>query len=306
MVTKEVYVRDILYYLGKDVIETRGDIGTRVIDNITNVERVNGRSLDWIKPSNPQKQSMAENSLAKVLLVDSDVVFSQKMQEQDKFLIVVEKPKLALMSVLHQFFSTKPETGIDSSAYIHPEAIIGKDVHIGPHCYIGKCVIGDGNVIHGNVHIYDRTVIGNNNVIHAGAVICVDGLGCVRHADGKLEEFPQIGGVVIGDNCYIGANTHIASGSLSDTIIGNGCKINGMTFIGSNDILGENVWITGSVMLCGSVTVGRNTNIFSKSVIRDWVSIGERVTIGMGAVVTKNIPDGETWFGAPAHKIEKK
>ena len=128
----------------------------------------------------------------------------------------------------------------------------------------------------------------------------------MRQTDGTLEEFPQIGGVVIGDNCYIGGNTHIASGSLSDTIIENGCKINGMCFIGSNDILHKNVWITGSTMLAGSVEVGKNTTIFSRVVVRDWCKIGEGCTIGMGSVITKNVPDGETWFGSPAHKVEKK
>ena len=122
--------------------------------------------------------------------------------------------------------------------------------------------------------------------------------------DGKLEEFPQIGGVIIGNNCYIGGNTHIASGSLSDTIIGDGCKINGMCFIGSNDVLHENVWITGSTMLAGSVEVGDNTTIFSNVVVRDWCKIGKECTIGMGSVVTKTIPDNETWFGSPAHNVK--
>ena len=120
-----------------------------------------------------------------------------------------------------------------------------------------------------------------------------------------LIEFPQIGGVIIGDNCYIGGNTHIASGSLSDTVIKNGCKINGLCFVGSNDILHENVWITGSTMLAGSVVVGKNTTIFSRVIVRDWCKIGEKVVVGMGSVVTKNIPDGETWFGSPARKADK-
>lgn len=306
MVVKKVLIHDILDFLGKDVIETRGFIGERSIDNITNAERVNDSSLDWVNPAKVNKQTIVENSLAKVLIVDPSIRYSQILEEQEKLLIVVENPKMILMKIIGRFFSFRPQPGIHPTAYIHPEAIIGKDVYIGPHCYIGKCVIGSGNIIHSGVHIYDRTIIGNNNVIHSGAVICVDGLGCVRDEDGTLEEFPQIGGVIIGDNCYIGANTHIASGSLSDTIIENGCKINGMCFIGSNDILHENVWITGSTMLAGSVVVGKNTNIFSRVVVRDWCNIGEGCTIGMGSVVTKNIPNGETWFGAPAHEVQKK
>lgn len=109
-----------------------------------------------------------------------------------KLLLVVENPKLALMKIIKRFFSKFFEPGIDPSAFIHPNAKIGKNVYIGPNCYIGDCIIGDNNVIHDGVHIYDRTTIGNNNVIHSGAVICVDGLGCVRLPDGTLEEFPRL------------------------------------------------------------------------------------------------------------------
>ncbi len=306
MVIKDIKVKDIIDYLGQEVIDVNGEVGDKIIDNITNVERVNERSLDWVNPAKENIQEMAENSPAKVLLVGDKIVYSEKLKEQGKLLIVVDNPKLKMMHIIRQFFSEKFQSGIHPTAFVHPEAEIGENVYIGPNCYIGKCKIGNNNTIHGGVHIYNRTVIGNNNVIHAGAVICVDGLGCIRMPDGTLEEFPQIGGVVIGDNCYIGANTHIASGSLSDTIIGNGCKINGMCFIGSNDILHDNIWITGSTMLAGSVEVGANTNIFSNVVVRDWCKIGENVTIGMGSVVTKEIPSGETWYGSPAKKREQK
>jgi len=306
MITKQVPINEIVEFLNKDIIKLFGNTTNKTIDNITNVERVNEKSLDWVNSNKTNKQEIVEASKAKVFLVDESVEYSDLMKFQDKVLIVVKKPKLSLMSVIKQFFSEKQSANIDASAYIHPEAIIGNNVYIGPHCFIGKCIIGDNNIIHSNVCIYDRTTIGNNNEIHSGALLCVDGLGCVRQSDGSLEEFPQIGGVVIGDNCYIGGNTHIASGSLSDTIIENGCKINGMCFIGSNDVLHENVWITGSTMLAGSVEVGKNTTIFSRVVVRDWCKIGEGCTIGMGSVITKNIPDGETWFGSPAHIVEKK
>lgn len=306
MVIKQVLLDDIIEYLDKDIIKLYGNTTNKIVDNITNVDRINENSLDWVNSNKTNKQEIAETSKAKALLVDKTVEYSESMILKDKVLIVVKNPKLSLMSVIKHFYYEKPIAIIDPSAFVHPEAIIGQNVYVGPNCYIGKCVIGDNNIIHSNVCIYDRTTIGVNNVIHSGALICVDGLGCMRQENGQLEEFPQIGGVVIGNNCYIGGNTHIASGSLSDTIIENGCKINGMCFIGSNDILHENVWITGSTMLAGSVEVGRNSTIFSRVVVRDWCKIGVGVTIGMGSVVTKNVPDGETWVGNPARKLEKK
>ena len=78
--------------------------------------------------------------------------------------------------------------------------------------------------------------------------------------------------------------------------------MNGLCFIAHNCHLEKNVWITGDTMLCGSVHVKKNTTIFSNVVVRDQRTIGEGVTIGMGAVVTKDIPDGETWLGSPAKR----
>ncbi len=305
MDNKQIRVSDVICMLGRQVLRIYGNPDGKYVDNVADLEHVSISTLDWVNSEKHNKQEIAENSKANTIIVDQDIEYSETIKQDGKVLIVVENPRKSLMDVIYAFFAKKYKSGIDSSAIIHPNAKIGMNNYIGPNCYIGDCVIGDNNVIHSNVSVYDRTVIGNNNVIHSGAILCVDGLGCVRGADGKLQEFPQMGGVKIGDNCYIGGNTHIASGSLSDTIIENGCKINGMCFIGSNDHLYENVWITGSTMLAGSVKVGKNTTIFSRVVVRDWTSIGEGCTIGMGSVVTKQVPDGETWVGSPAKKFEK-
>lgn len=303
---QRVLVKDIIAFLGKDIIRVFGNVNDKIVDNVSDVNHVSETTLDWIAKDKKNKQIILSNSKAQTILIDPDVELKDEMIATGKCFIIVENPKKILIKVINQYFYSKLEAKIDPTAIIHPEAIIGRNNYIGPHCYVGKCVIGDNNIIHSNVCIYDRTTIGNNNTIHSGALICVDGLGCIREKDGSLTEFPQLGGVIIKNNCYIGGNVHIASGSLSNTIIGNGCKLNGMTFIGSNDILEDNVWITGSTMLCGSVHIGQNTNIFSHVVIRDWVNVGADTTIGMGAVVTKNVPDSETWIGCPAKKIEIK
>lgn len=303
---KKVLLKDIMVFLADSLLTIEGEYNNKYVDNVADVEHTNETTLDWINPSKNNKQSIAEDSVARVIVVDESIIYSKKLSEQKKTLLVVKNPKREMMRILKRFFVTEFAAGIDKTAYIHPEAQIGKNNYIGPNCYIGNCIIGDNNIIHSNTCIYDRTVIGNNNVIHSGALICVDGLGCIREGTGQLLEFPQMGGVKIGNDCYIGGNTHIASGSLSDTIIENGCKINGLSFIGSNDHLHENVWITGSTMLAGSVVVENNTTIYSRVVVREWTHIGKNVTIGMGSVVTKNIPDGETWVGTPAKKLEKK
>jgi UDP-3-O-[3-hydroxymyristoyl] glucosamine N-acyltransferase len=306
MKKKPISILQIIDFLRTDLIQIHGNFKDIFVDHLADVENTNETTLDWINPVKVNKQQMAELSKAQTILVDTSIEYSKTLQEKNKILLVVENPKKILIAIINNFFVEKPKDFIDKSTVIHPNAKIGKNVYIGAHCYIGDCVIGNNNVIHANVSIYDRTMIGNNNVIHSGAIICVDGLGCIRQEDGKLQEFPQLGGVIIGNNTYVGANTHIASGSLSNTIIEDGCKINGLCFIGSNNHLKENVWITGSTMLAGSVTVGKNSTIYSSVIVRDWCNIGENVSIGMGAVVTSNIPSGETWVGNPARKLINK
>ncbi len=303
---KEIKVQDIKAFLGEDLIGVFGDDTNVFVDNVADVEHVNETTLDWINPRRLNQQEIAENSPARVLLVTSKVSYSEAMEKLGKVLLVVKNPRLKLAKIIAEFFVEKPKALIHPSAIVDENAEIDPSVAIGAGCVIGKVKIGKGTVINPNVVLYDDVTIGNNCLIQAGTVIGTDGLGCSREADGTLVKFPHLGGVVIGNNVEIGANCQIAKGVLSDTLIDDGCKINGLCFIAHNCHLEKNVWITGDTMLCGSIHVKPNTTIYSNVIIREQSTIGERVTIGMGSVVTKNVPDGETWVGVPARKLEKQ
>lgn len=303
MLRHRIDLEVLINFLSDDIITVVGDQSNLYIDNLYDTKNTNETTLDWIIPSKLNRQEIAVKSKAKVILVDDSVSYTDELKNLRKVLIVVKNPKLCIVKVAKKYFTNNLRPEIHSSAIIDPKAIIGNNVYIGSNVVIGNCIIGNNTVIHSNVVLYDRTSIGNDTVIHAGAVICADGLGCIRNSDGTLKEFPQIGGVIIGNNVYIGANTQIASGSLSDTIIENGCKINALCFIGSNCHLKENVWITGSTMLAGSVVVEKNVTIFSRVIIREHRKIGEGATIGMGAAVLKDVPAKEIWVGNPAHKL---
>ena len=290
----------------EDLIKVFGDDTNVYVDNVADVEHVNETTLDWINPRRPNQQEIAESTPAKVMLASSSVEYSEAMKASGKVLLIVNKPRLILAKIVSEFFVEKPKALIHPSASIAEEAIIDNTATIDAGCVIGKVKIGEGTVIKPNVVLYDDVVIGDNCLIHAGTVIGTDGLGCSREADGTLVKFPHLGGVVIGNNVEIGANCQIAKGVLSDTLIDDGCKINGLCFIAHNCHLEKNVWITGDTMLCGSIHVKPNTTIYSNVIIREQSTIGEGVTIGMGSVVTKNVPDGETWVGVPARKLEKK
>lgn len=307
MIYKTVKVSDIVLFLGNELISVQGPMNEDLfIDSIPDINTVSETSLDWVNSSKENKQSMAEDSRAKVLVVDETIQYSPIMKAQNKVLLVVKKPRKTMAHIASHFFVTKPTPGIHPSAVIDENAVIDGTSHIGAGCVVGKVKIGAGTILMPNVVVYDNVVIGENCLIQAGAVIGTDGLGCIRDSEGILTKFPHLGGVVIGNDVEIGANCQVAKGVFSDTIIENGCKINGLCFIAHNCHLEENVWITGDTMLCGSVRVKKNSTIFSNVIIREQRVIGERVTIGMGSVVTKNVPDGETWVGNPARKLEKK
>lgn len=300
---KRINLEQIIDFLGNDIIATYGIINSVVIDNIPDVGQVNESSLDWINPTRPNKQEETEKSKAHVLVVDESVNYSIKLKEQGKVLIIVDSPRKTMAQIASRFFLDKPVSGIHPSAIIDEDAIVDPTAHIGAGCVIGKSSIGAGTVLMPNVVVYDDVRIGSNCLIQAGAVIGTDGLGCIRDSEGKLTKFPHLGGVYIGDDVEIGANCQIAKGAFSDTIIERGCKINGLCFIAHNCHLDENVWITGDTMLCGSVHINKNSTVFSNVIIREQRIVGEGSVIGMGAVVTKNVPNGETWIGAPAHKM---
>lgn len=306
MITKKISVEDIIKYLGKDVLSVYGQTNSLYIYNIPDASNVGADSLDWVNSTKSNKQEIVEASKAKVIVVDEGVSYSSKLVSQGKTLLVVKEPRNSLAAIAEHFFLDKPVSGIHPSAIIDERAVVDPTAYIGAGCVIGKASIGANTVLRPNVVVYDDVTIGNNCLIQAGAIIGTDGLGCTRDEEGRLTKFPHLGGIRIGNDVEIGANCQVAKGAFSDTIIEDGCKINGLCFIAHNSHLEKNVWITGDTMLCGSVYVEKNTTIFSNVIVREQIRLGEGSIIGMGSVVTKPVPANETWFGAPAHKLEKK
>lgn len=296
----KVFVSDIISFLGDKVLGIEGNIEDVYIDNLAEVERVNETTLDWINPSKQNKQEIAENSKAQVLLVD-DTITSIK----GKILIRVINPKVALAEVGNRFFVEQEKPSIHPTAIINSGAKIGKDVSIGAYCVIGRAVIGDGCVFDSNVRVYDDVVMGKGCVIKAGAVLGGAGFGYERDSDGNKFRFPQIGQLIIGDYVEVGSNTCIDRGALADTVIGDYTKINNLCHIAHNNKIGRNVTITGCVNISGSNTIDDDAWIAPNSSLRGWVHVGKGATVGTGAVVTKSIPSGETWVGNPAKKMEK-
>jgi UDP-3-O-[3-hydroxymyristoyl] glucosamine N-acyltransferase len=300
-----ILVKEIIAFLGKDVINVFGNIENVYVKHLGPTETVDEFTLDWINTSKAEKQFIAENSKAKVILVDDKTQFTKAIQEKNKILIVVINPNLSILKIGNHYFKERIKPGIHSSANIHPLAKLGKNIFIGSNASIGASNIGNNVIIYPNVVINDNVTICNNVIIKPGAILGFDGFGYYRDEFNNLVQFPQLGQLVINDNVEIGANTCIDKGSLSDTIIGFNTKINNLCHIAHNVVIGKNVVITAQVNISGSTIIEDDVWISPNSSLRGHQKIGKGAKIGMGAVVTKDVPSGEIWIGNPAKKMKK-
>ena len=249
-------------------------------------------------------QGLLERTRASLLIIDRSISFDEKALTRQGVQAVVlrDNARLDFMRVVERFFARAHSHGIHPSAVVSPAAKIGPDVYIGPLCVIGDAEIGAECVIHSGVHIYDGVRIGCNVTIHSGCVIGADGFGFEHNETGELEKFPHVGGVVIEDNVEIGSNTSIDRGTLGDTIIHEGAKINNLVHIAHNVVVGRHAAVNAHASVSGSTRIGDYAWVAPCVCLRDRIQIGDHATVGMGAVVTKDVAAGVTVLGSPARE----
>jgi UDP-3-O-[3-hydroxymyristoyl] glucosamine N-acyltransferase len=275
-----------------------------VIENVKPIHLANEKSLVWIAKDKQNKAELVKETLAAIIV--SDFEFAEQHEAfQDKCLIAVENPKLTFIRIVDKFFATKPPYGIHPTAFVSPKAKLHPNVYIGPFCYVGECEIGEGSYLFGHNHLYDGVRIGKNVTVHAGTVMGADGFGYQRNELNEFEKFPHIGGIVIEDNVEIGSNTCIDRGTLDDTIVKEGAKIDNLVHIAHNVIVGKHAAVIAHAMIGGSTDLGDYSWIAPSAALRDRIAVGKNSTVGLGAVLTKNVPDGETWLGNPAKEISE-
>ncbi len=298
---KKISVQDVIDCLGIQVQNVAGAHEGCYIDNLADATHVNLTTLDWVNPSKANKQEIAENSPARVVLVDMDVTYVP-----GKIFIYVKNPKRALATVGNEFFVKKLIPGIHPTAIVDEDAVIAETAVVGAYTVIGKATIGEGTVVSPFVRIYDNVIIGKECFIKEGAVIGGAGFGFEKDEDGNRFRFPQIGGVKIGDHVDVGGNTCIDRGALSDTILEDYAKVDNLCHIAHNAHLGKNAVVVACAEVSGSCQVGDNTWIGPNVCIRDQRNIGSNTMIGMGSVVVKSAGDNEVWAGNPARLMREK
>lgn len=233
--------------------------------------------------------------------------------------IVVARPHEAMLRVLPELYVASPRRPeVHSTAVIGRGVSMGRDVSLGAHVVIGAgatlgdrvtidagCVIGDAveigddSQLYPSVSVYARARIGRRVRIHAGARIGSDGFGYVFH-EGAHEKIPHVGRCVIGDDVEIGANTTIDRGSIDDTVIGPGTKIDNLVHIGHNVRIGALCLIMAQVGIAGSTYVEDGAILAGQAGLAGHLTVGKGARLGAQAGAFGDVPAGETWSGYPA------
>lgn len=225
-------------------------------------------------------------------------VLLARMDISGRSVIVVDDPLSAMCTVLTALLPEESFAGT-----VHPSASVSPDATLDPGVVIGPgCVVGAGTHLFPNVVLYAQTQIGRNCRVHAGTVIGADGFRYHATRTGPLK-VPHVMGVEIGDDVEIGANCTIDRGFLSNTTIGDGCKLDNMVHVGHNCTLGKYVVIAAQTGVSGSCKIGDGVQIGGQVGVADHTTIGAGAKVGAQSGLHGEIPAGETWLGTPALPI---
>jgi len=286
-----------------------GEIEIKGISEIQNAEE---GDLTFL--TNPKYKKYLKNTKASAIIVEKPI------KEVEITQLICEEPYVAFAKALSIFYpETLPSPHVSSKATISSSAKIGNNCYIGdnvvidenavignnvtlfPNVYIGKnSEIGNNCVIFPNVTIYHNVKIGDWVRIHAGSVVGSDGFGyAFSKKERQVFKVPQTGGVVIEDFVEIGANTTIDRGTIGNTVIGEGTKIDNLVQIGHNVKIGKYCFIVSQVGISGSTKIGDFVTLAGKVGVAGHIEIASNVTVGAKSGITKSIKEPGIYAGFP-------
>jgi len=218
-----------------------------------------------------------------------------------------ENPDLDLAYILREFFASSPINKIHPTAFVSPEAHIGRNVMVGAHSVIGPdVVVGDNTKILNSVVINGLVTIGKFCVIKDGAVLGSEGWGFIKDEEGVPFHPPQLGHILLEDKVWIGSNSTIERAMTEDTVIGADVKVDDLVHIGGGSRIGSKSELTAGVVIASNVVIGSNVRVAPNAVIREDLHIGDDVLVGQGAVVIDDLPAGHIYVGNPARLLKQK
>lgn len=206
-------------------------------------------------------------------------------------------PRISFEPGVHAAACVADDATIAASAWVGPQAVIeagafiGNDAFVGPGCFVGaRSVIGANTRLVARVVVNYDCAIGENCLLHPGVVIGGDGFGFANSGSEWLK-VPQLGGVRIGNDVEIGANTAIDRGTIDDTVIGDGVKLDNLIQIAHNVHIGDHTAVAACVGIAGSTRVGRRCAIGGQVAFSDHLEIVDDVYIALGSRVTSSISE---------------
>jgi UDP-3-O-[3-hydroxymyristoyl] glucosamine N-acyltransferase len=283
----------IVSLLGKDVLDVAGST-ERIITRLDSLDEAGPGALTFARK--PEFTSNAEA-----------VIAPAGCAVQGPALIRVENPRLAFIRVAAHFFGRQTKPGIHPTSVIDPSAKIDPTAEIGPHVVIGpRCSVGAHTTLGAKVVLHQDVQIGQRTKIDPGCVIGGEGFGFERQADGTLLNFPHIGGVRIGNDVDIGGNVCVDRGTLDDTVIEDGARIDNLSHISHNVRIGKNAVVICLVTICGSSVVDDGAWVAPNASVLNQRSVGKGAVVGMGSVVIHDVPEGAVVAGNPAQLKPRK
>ena len=295
-------------------LELRGDSKTR-IHGVGTLSHALPGQLGFL--ANPRYRAQLLESAASAVIVhvnDADAVGNS-----GPALLVASDPYVAFAKVAALFeMQSSVAPGIHPSAIVAATARVAESASIGPHCVIEDhaiiedhavigalccigpdCVVGTQSRLMQRVTLVCRVRIGSRVLIHSGAVLGADGFGLAFDLDHWIK-VPQLGGVLIGDDCEIGANTTIDRGALDDTVLEEDVRLDNQIQIAHNVYIGAHTAVAGCAAIAGSSRIGKYCLIGGGAGIIGHLTIADRVTITAMSLVTHSIREtGEYSSGTP-------
>jgi len=214
----------------------------------------------------------------------------------------------------------RPAAGVSPLSYVHPGAVLGKDVSIAPFAvveeeavlgdrvalypgvYVGKgTVVGEDSLLYPRVTLYEGVRVGKRAILHAGCVVGSDGFGFAPSAQG-FRKIPQVGTVAIDDDVEIGANTTIDRAAMGVTRIGRGTKLDNLIQVGHNVVIGSDTVIAAQTGISGSCRVGSRVMIGGQAGLAGHLEVGDGVMLGAktGVAASLSAAESPAWSGVPA------
>ncbi len=223
------------------------------------------------------------------------------------------RPKVEVEGKVHETAILGSNVVMGANVSIGPYVVIEDDVAIGDQtkidafCFLGRGArVGTRCRLHPRVTLYSGARIGDRVELHSGAVIGGDGFGYV-FGEGRHWKFPQMGSVEVGSDAEIGCNTTVDRGSLGETRIGQGVKIDNLVQVGHNVQIGDHSVLAAQVGISGSSVLGDYVTVGGQAGMGEHCMIEDRATVGgqSGVLGGKRIRAGEIVWGTPARKLEK-